>query len=119
MASMASMTSVSPMVNMVSTPTIPSMGLTNPQPQFQQFNQIIPHMMNRSQFMITTPPPAQQLFHHQSFVPRITRQIISPQQQIIPSHLMTGAPQMLSQSQMLPPQMVSPHYFGTPQFPRF
>ncbi|CAG8460769.1 5185_t:CDS:2 [Rhizophagus irregularis] len=115
MASMAPMTSVSPMVNMVSTPTIPSMGLTNPQPQFHQ---IIPHMMNRSQFMITT-PPAQQLFHHQSFVPRITRQIISPQQQIIPSHLMTGAPQMLSQSQMLPPQMVSPHCFGNPQFHHF
>lgn len=114
MASMAPMTSVSPIVNMVSTPTIPSMGLTNPQPQFHQ---IIPHMMNRSQFMITT-PPAQQLYH-QSFVPRITRQIISPQQQIIPSHLMTGAPQMLSQSQMLPPQMVSPHCFGNPQFHHF
>ncbi|GES88655.1 hypothetical protein GLOIN_2v346406 [Rhizophagus clarus] len=113
---MPTMTSVSPMVNMVSTPTIPSMGLTNPQPQFQQ---LIPHMMNRSQFMIT-PPPAQQLFPQQSFVPRITtRQIISPQQQIIPSHLMTGAPQMLPQSQILPPQMVSPHCFGAPQFPHF
>jgi hypothetical protein len=118
MPTMASMTSVSPMVNMVSTPTIPSMGLTTPQPQVQQFNQIIPHMMNRTQFMITT-PPAQQMYPHQSFVPRITRQIISPQQQMIPSHLMTGAPQMLTQSQMLPPQMVSPHCFGAPQFHRF
>jgi len=118
---MASMTTVNSMTNMVSTPTIPSMGTINPQPQFQQFNQIIPqmqNMMNRSQFMITT-PPAQQFYPHQSFVPRITRHVISPQQQMIPSHMMAGTPQILTQSQMLTPQMVSPHCFGASQFPRY
>uniref|UniRef100_A0A1D1Y2Q2 Tyrosinase n=1 Tax=Anthurium amnicola TaxID=1678845 RepID=A0A1D1Y2Q2_9ARAE len=119
------MAPVNSIANMVSAPTIPSMGLTNPQPQFQQFNQIIPqmqNMMNRSQFMITTPPVQQ--FYPQSFVPRITRQMVSPQQQMIPSHMMAGAPQMLTQPQMLTPQMVSsqmvsPHCFGTSQFPQF
>src|SRR3954451_24455884 len=111
---MASMTSTNPMANMSSIPTIPSMGtmgLTNHQPQFQQFNQsqlMIPQMQsvmpfNRSQFMITT-PPAQQFYSHSPFVSRITRQVI-------PSHMMAGVPQTLTQPQMLTPQMVSPHCF--------
>ena len=73
-------------------------------------------MMNRSQFMITT-PPAQQFYSHSPFVSRVTRQMI-------PSHMMAGAPQTLTPPQMLTPQMVSPpmvspHCFGVPQYHRF
>ena len=108
--------------------TIPSMGtmrtmeLTNSQPQFHQSQLIIPPQMqsmmhfNRSQFMITT-PPAQQFYSHSPFVSRVTRQMI-------PSHMMAGAPQTLTPPQMLTPQMVSPpmvspHCFGVPQYHRF